>query len=149
MRKFRSLADRAANAKSRPSSALSFRTVIESRRGHAPATRVSVESLLQLTQERNLKTYTDIGRIYSNWARGKLHDPEAGAVGLKEALASYLALGNKSGGPSFHGLLAELEAMRPDLESALATIDAGLAMAEETRGHSPTPIFIGSAAKSC
>ena len=120
-------------------SALAFKTIIESRRGDAPATRVSVESLLQLTQERNLKTYADIGRIYSNWARGKLHDPEAGAVGLKEALASYLALGNRSGAPSFHGLLAELEAMRPDLDSALATLDAGLAMAEETGEHSTDP----------
>ena len=116
-------------------SALFFRTVIESRRGDAPATRMSVESLLQLTQERNLKTYTNLGRMYSNWARGKLHDPEAGAVGLKEALASYLALGNKSGAPSFHGLIAELEAMRPDLDGALTTIDAGLAMAEETGEH--------------
>ena len=120
-------------------SALAFKTIIESRRGDAPATRVSVESLLQLTHERNLKTYADIGRIYSNWARGKLHDPEAGSVGLKEALASYLALGNRSGGPSFHGLLAELEAMRPGLDSALATLDAGLAMAEETGEHSTDP----------
>jgi predicted ATPase len=121
------------------SSALVFRTVIESRRGDASATRVTVESLLALTQEHNLKTYTDLARVYANWARGKLHDPEAGAVGLKEALASYLALGNKSAAPSFHGLLAELEAMRPDLDSALATIDAGLAMAEETGEHYTDP----------
>ena len=116
-------------------SALFFKTAIESRRGDAQATRISVESLLVLTEEHNLKTYTDLGRMYANWARGKLHDPEAGAVGLKEALASYLALGNRSGGPGFHGLLADLEAMRPDLDSALATIDAGLALAEETGEH--------------
>ena len=97
---------------------------------------------LQLTEERNLKTYADLGRMYSNWARGKLHDPQAGAVGLKEALASYLALGNRSGAPSFHGLLAELEAMRPDLDGALATIDAGLAMAEETGEHCDRPLSL-------
>jgi len=120
-------------------SALFFRTVIEGRRGDAAATRVSVESLLQLTQERNLKTYTDLGRMYSNWARGKLREPAAGAVGLKEALASYLALGNKSAGPSLHGMLAELEAMCPDLDTALMTIDAGLAMADETAEHYTDP----------
>ena len=120
-------------------SALFFKTVIESRRGDVLATRVAVESLLVLTEEHNLKTYTDLGRVYANWARGKLHDPEAGAVGLKEALTSYLALGNKSGAPSFHGLLAELEAMRPDLDGALATIDAGLAIAEETGEHYTDP----------
>ncbi|HLX99731.1 MAG TPA: adenylate/guanylate cyclase domain-containing protein [Roseiarcus sp.] len=120
-------------------SAFFFRTVIESRRGDAPATRVAVESLLQLTQERNLKTYTDLGRMYSNWARGKLFDPAAGALGLREALASYLAIGNRSGGPGFHGLIAELEAMRPDFESALSEIDAGLAIAEETGEHVTDP----------
>ena len=130
-------------------SALFFRTAIESRRGDAPATRVTVESLLALTEEHNLKTFTDLGQVYANWARGKQRDPEAGAVGLKQALASYLALGNKSGAPSFHGLLAELEALRPDLDSALTTIDAGLAIAEETGSITQTRISIGSAANSC
>jgi predicted ATPase len=91
-----------------------------------------------LTQEHNLKTYTDVGQVYANWARGKERDPE-GVTGLKQALASYLALGNKSAAPSFHGLLADLEAMRPDLDSALMTIDAGLAMAEETGEHYTDP----------
>jgi predicted ATPase len=120
-------------------SALFFKTVLESRRGDALATRATVESLLALTEEHNLKTYTDLGQVYANWARGKQGDPEAGAVGLKKALASYLALGNESGAPSFHGLLAELEAMRPDLDSALTTIEAGLAMAEETGEHYTDP----------
>ena len=71
-----------------------------------------MEALLALTEEHNLKTYTDLGRVYANWVRGRQGDPDAGALGLKEALASYLALGNKSGAPSFYGLLAELEAMR-------------------------------------
>ena len=98
-----------------------------------------MESLLALTEEHNLKTYTDLGQVYANWARGKQRDPVAGAVGLKQALASYLALGNKSGAPSFHGLLAELEALRPDLDRALTTIDAGLANAEETGEHYTDP----------
>jgi predicted ATPase len=120
-------------------SALFFRTVLESRRGDVSATRGNVESLLALTEEHNLKTYTDLGRVYASWARGKQGDPEAGALGLKEALASYLAQGNKSGAPSFYGLLAELEAFRADLDGALATIDAGLAIADETGEHYTDP----------
>ena len=120
-------------------SALFFRTAIESRRGDALATRMAVESLLVLTEEHNLKTYptlvgcSQIGRAASCTTR------KAERVGLKEALTSYLALGNRSGGPSFHGLLADLEAMRPDLDGALATIDAGLALAEETGEHYTDP----------
>ena len=91
-----------------------------------------MEALLALTEELNLKTYTDLGQVYANWVRGKQGDPDGGALGLRQALASYLAQGNKSGAPSFYGLLAELEAMRLDRESALAAVDAGLAIAEDT-----------------
>ena len=85
----------------------------------------------------------DLHRPWSRCTRigfaARQGDPEAGALGLRQALASYLALGNRSGAPSFYGLLAELEAMRPDLDSALATIDAGLAIAEETGEHYTDP----------
>ena len=120
-------------------SALFFRTVIESRRGDARAAQVAVESLRALTHEHNLKTYADLGEVYANWSHGKDSDPEAGAIGLKQALETYLAQGNRSGAPSFYGLLAELEAMRPDLDSALAAIDAGFAIAEETGEHYTDP----------
>ena len=89
---------------------LFFKTALESRRGDVSATSAAVKSLLALTQEHNLKTYADLGRVYASWVRGKQGEAEAGAVALKEALASYLAIGNKSGAPSFYGLLAELEA---------------------------------------
>src|SRR4029077_20473822 len=92
-----------------------------------------------LTEELNLKTYTDLGQVYANWVRGKQGDPDAGVLGLRQALASYLAQGNKSGAPSFYGLLAELEAMRLDQESALAAVDAGLAIAEDTGEHYTDP----------
>jgi predicted ATPase len=120
-------------------SALFFETVLESRRGDITATRLTAEALLALTEELNLKTYTDLGRLYANWVRGKEGDPHAGALSLKQALASYLAQGNKSGAPSFYGLLAELETMRPDPESALTAVDAGLAIAEDTGEHYTDP----------
>jgi predicted ATPase len=116
-------------------SALYFTTVLESRRGDVSATRFGAESLLALTEEHNMKTYADVSHVYANWARGRQLDPEAGALGLKQALESYLALGNKSSAPSFYGLLAELEAMTPCSDSALAQIDRGLEIADETGEH--------------
>src|ERR1700722_8427298 len=120
-------------------SALFFKTVLESRRGDITATGLTVEALLALTEELNLKTYTDLGRAYANWVRGKQGDPDAGALGLRPALASYLAQGNRSGAPSFYGLLAELEAMRLDPDGALAAVDAGLEIAEDTGEHYTDP----------
>jgi predicted ATPase len=86
-----------------------------------------------------MKTYADLGKVYTNWARGRQFDPEAGALGLRRALESYLALGNRSGAPSFHGLLAELEVNRRDPDSALTLIDEGLAIAQETGEHFTDP----------
>ncbi|HEX9170017.1 MAG TPA: hypothetical protein VF886_14020, partial [Roseiarcus sp.] len=120
-------------------SALFFKTLIECRRGDDRAAHAAVESLRALTHEHNLKTYADLAEVFANWVYGKDYDPEAGALGFRQALDSYLAQGNKSGAPSFHGLLAELEAMRPDVDSALAAIDAGLAIAEETGEHYTDP----------
>ena len=121
------------------SSALYFTTVLESRRDDFSSTRIAVEPLLALTEEHNLKTYADVGQVYANWAHGRQLDPEAGALGLKQALESYLALGNKSSAPSFYGLLAELEAVTPGSDSALAQIDRGLEIADETGEHFTDP----------
>ena len=120
-------------------SALYFKTVIESRRGDVSATRIGAESLLTLTEEHDLKTYAGVGQVYANWARGRQLDPQAGALGLRQALNSYLALGNKSSAPSFHGLLAEVEAMRRDPDCALTLIEKGLEIADETGEHFTDP----------
>src|SRR4029079_11060140 len=112
-------------------SALFFKTVIASRRGDVPATHLGAESLLALTEEHDMRTYTDVGQVYACWARGRQIDPEAEAVALEQVLESYLARGNKSSAPSFYGLLAELEALTCDYDGALAQIDRGLGIADE------------------
>jgi tetratricopeptide (TPR) repeat protein len=116
-----------------------YRTIIECRRGDVPATRLGAESLLALAEDHNMKTYADLGQVYANWARGRQFDAEAGVLGLRRALESYLALGNRSGAPSFHGLLAELEVIRRDPDRALTLIDEGLAIAQETEEHFTDP----------
>jgi predicted ATPase len=120
-------------------SALYFKTVIESRRGDISATRIGAESLVTLTEQHDLKTYADVSHVYANWARGRQLDPEARALGLRQALDSYLAPGNKSSAPSFHGLLGELEAMRRDPDCALTLIERGLEIADQTGEHFTDP----------
>jgi class 3 adenylate cyclase/tetratricopeptide (TPR) repeat protein len=119
--------------------ALFFKTAIASRRGDVAATRLGAESLLALTEEHDMRTYADVGQVYANWARGRQLDPEGGALGLRQALESYLARGNKSNAPSYYGLLAELEAITRGYDSALARIDQGLAIADETGEHFTLP----------
>jgi tetratricopeptide (TPR) repeat protein len=119
--------------------ALFFKTVLESRRDDVSSTRLAVEPLLALTEEHNLKTYADVCQVYANWVRGREVDPESGALGLRQALESYLGLGNKSSAPSFYGMLAELEAMTGGYDRALMQIDQGLAIADETEEHFTDP----------
>jgi hypothetical protein len=73
--------------------ALHWKTVIEAFRNDAAATRLAADSVLRLTEERGIKTYADVGRVFANWARGRLDDPEAGARGLRQALTAYVAQG--------------------------------------------------------
>jgi hypothetical protein len=54
---------------------------------------VAVKTLLGLAEEHSLKTYTDLGRMYANWVRGKQGELGAAVLEFKEALASYLAQG--------------------------------------------------------
>jgi predicted ATPase len=50
-----------------------------------------------------------------------------------------LAQGYRFCAPSFHGLLAELEALARSSDEALASIDRGLAIADETGEHFTDP----------
>jgi predicted ATPase len=120
-------------------SALFFKAVLESRRDDFSSTRLPVEALLALTEEHNLKTYADVGQVLANWVRGRQVDPNSGVRGLRQALESYVGLGNKSGAPSFYGMLAELEAMTGDYDRALMQIDQGLAVAAETEERFTDP----------
>ena len=120
-------------------SAFFFKAVLESRRDDFASTGLAAEPLLALTEEHNLKTYADLAPVFANWARGRQDHPEAGALKLRQALDSYLGLGNKSGAPSFYGMLAELEAMSGDYDSALMQIDQGLAIAHATEEHYTDP----------
>jgi predicted ATPase len=115
--------------------ALFFRTILESRRDDVSATSLAADALLALAEEYGIKTYSDEARVYANWARGRLLDPGQGARELMGALEAHTAQGNRADAPSRHGLLAELEAATRGPDGALALIDQGLSVAEETGEH--------------
>ena len=76
--------------------------------------------------------YLSLGQILACYARGRLFDPEAGAKELREALGAWLERGNKFAAPFFYGMVADLEAMTGGVDNALASTEAGLALAKET-----------------
>ncbi len=115
--------------------ALFFSTVHESRREDASATRQTADALLRLSEQYGIKTYAEMGHAFVSWAHGLLVDPEAGAAGLRQALAACVAQGDKGGAPWLHGRLAELETATGGLDCALTQIDQGLAIANETGAH--------------
>jgi predicted ATPase len=115
--------------------ALFFETVLESRRDDASATRLAADALLELSEKHGMRTYLEEGRVYANWARGRLLEPDFGADKLEQALAAYIAQDNRADAPSLYCLLAELQADARGPESALESIDQGLAIADETGEH--------------
>jgi predicted ATPase len=75
------------------------------------------------------------GQILACYARGRLLDPEAGAKELREALGAWLERGNKFAVPLVYGMIADLKAMTARVDDALASTEAGLALAKETGDH--------------
>jgi adenylate cyclase len=100
----------------------------------ADAAQRATESVLEVSRAHGLGVYLAAGALASSWARARLGD-RAGMMELRQALAAYADRGNKMLAPFFHGRLAEFEAEEQDAEGALARIDEGLALAEQTGEH--------------
>jgi predicted ATPase len=123
--------------------ALNWRAVLESQRHDVLATRDAADAVLALAEEHGIKSIADFNWIYVHWARGRLLDPEEGAVGFRQELAAFMDKGLRLGAPFFHGLLAELEATTRGPDSALTLVDHGLSIAEETEQHLSDPYLHG------
>jgi class 3 adenylate cyclase/predicted ATPase len=120
-----------------PTSATTYLCVmfLEARRDAVGPALRSAETVHALGRERGMDFFVALSGILGSWARGRLYEPEVGAQELRKALAHYVNQGNKLRMPWFHGLLAELEAVTEGPEAALALIDRGLAIADETGEH--------------
>jgi predicted ATPase len=112
-----------------------MKAMFEILRGDAEAVLGSSQALVQLSREHQMGLYLGWGLQCLGWAGARLGDREAGMTELRQALAAYLAQGNKLFAPFFQGALAELEAEAQDAAGAEARVDAALALAGETGDH--------------
>jgi predicted ATPase len=119
-----------------------IRVILEAFRDDPTATLDAAQALQKFAGEHNVSLYAAWGQILSTWARGRLEDPQRGATELRQALAAYLAQGNKIFAQHYYGLIAELEAMTDRVDSALASVDAGLALAQETGERWTDPLLL-------
>jgi predicted ATPase len=92
----------------------------------------SAEMAHTLSREHGMAFYAALAGPLAGWARGRLHDSEAGVIELRKGLSDYLDQGNKVIAPLFHGMLAQLEAATRGPDPALMLIERGLAIAAET-----------------
>jgi class 3 adenylate cyclase/DNA-binding winged helix-turn-helix (wHTH) protein/predicted ATPase len=107
-------------------------TVLVGYRHDADATLRTAETLVRLGREHRMDLHAAAGEVYAGWAHGRLTDPERGSRGLRNALGTYVAQGNRLFVPYFLGLRAELEAETRSADVALTLIDEGLAISQET-----------------
>jgi predicted ATPase/class 3 adenylate cyclase len=112
-----------------------FLSRLEVSRDDPAAALPAAQALLSFVKAHDIALYVIYGEIFSSWARARLTDPEAGANQLRQAVASYLALDNKNAVPSFYALVADIEDKTGRTDSALATIETGLAIAQENGEH--------------
>jgi class 3 adenylate cyclase len=112
-----------------------FLSRLEVSRDDPAAALSAAEALLRFAKTHDMALYAIYGEIFSSWARGRLADPEAGANQLRAAVEGYLALDNRNAAPTFHGLIADLEAKRGRTASALSSIELALSIARETGEH--------------
>jgi tetratricopeptide (TPR) repeat protein len=104
---------------------------LEVLRGDAGPALQAADRLIEVARRRDSAFYLLWGQLLWCHARGRLCDPEAGAKELREALAAFMERGNRFCAPWFYGLIADLEAMTGRVDNALASAEAGLALAKD------------------
>src|SRR5262249_29584284 len=76
-----------------------FLSRLEVSRDDPAAALPAAQALITFAKTHDIPLYAIYGEIFCGWARGRLADSEAGRNQLREALASFLALGNKNAAP--------------------------------------------------
>ena len=112
-----------------------FLSRLEITRDDPAAALPAAQAFLTFARAHDMALYAIYGKIFSSWAHGRLTDPETGLNQLRQAVANYLALGNKNAAPSFHSLIADLEAKTGRIDDALRSIDMAMAIGQENGEH--------------
>ena len=106
-----------------------------SHQGRPTAALPAAQALLTFSKTHDIALYAMYGEIFSAWANGRINETNAGLDQLREAVADFLALGNKNAAPTFYGLVGDLEARRGHMDCALRSFNLALLIAEENGEH--------------
>jgi class 3 adenylate cyclase/predicted ATPase len=112
-----------------------FKAIFEIGTGNAKAVLQAAQLVVEISERRSLPNYLALGHFYRGWARTRLGDTETGIPEIRQGLAAYIGLANKSGTPLLQGFLAEIEAGIGSAENALIRIDDARVLANETGQH--------------
>jgi tetratricopeptide (TPR) repeat protein len=110
--------------------ALMNRVAIGALRGRAEDVLSAAEEMRALSDKHDLKFGRAIAATYADWARVRLGEPRAEA--FRAGLRAYAALGARMQEAGDSPLLAEVELAVGGRNEALAAIERGLALADET-----------------
>jgi class 3 adenylate cyclase len=112
---------------------LLFRSHLEILRGDVTATLSSAEALESCASEHGMTLWRRSAALLSAWARGRLHDPAAGAGEYRRELAAYSDHDATIHMAFYRALLAQLEADTMGAETALKRVDDAIAHASDNR----------------
>jgi hypothetical protein len=108
-------------------------------RGDAAAALSAAEELEALCREHGMPLWRVNAELKAGWARGRVHDPAAGAEDLRRALAAAADLGMMRDAWFYTALLAELEAQTLGADGALARIEEALVLAHQVDDRCDLP----------
>ena len=95
-------------------------TILIGYRHDADAT-LRAATLVRLGRDHRMDLHAAVGEVYASWAHGRLVEPKSGSRGMRDALETYIAQGNRLFVPYFLGLRAELEAATSRADVALTS----------------------------
>jgi tetratricopeptide (TPR) repeat protein len=116
-----------------------FKTRLDVRRDDPAAALHSVEVQVRLARAHAMSLYVVFGDVIASWARAREIGGAEGAKDFRRALAVYMDQGAKADAPYLHGLLGNFVAQSGDPAGALALVDEGLRLADETGEHWSDP----------
>ena len=120
---------------------LYWKSILEILRGDAAAALVTAKALEDLCGEHGMGEWGTVAEMVVGWAHGRLANPTAGAVEMRQALAVLINKGGRLLVAFFQGLLADLELETLGADSAVARIDEALVSADQATNFASLPFL--------
>jgi predicted ATPase len=109
--------------------------LLSSMRRDAHALKESADALMQWADDRGMRGWVAAGMAYQGEALARLGEAQAGIARMREGMEGFRARGAGVHLSGIRCCIAEAQAVSGCLEDGLDTLDAALALAEETGEH--------------